>query len=168
MSRPSAEMAEQLIGDVDREEQFDELVLSCPEKLPLIAEGEYDAIVLSCRKQRRFRRELLAFKFRIVSQGGAFGGVLPGYANLDFGPGRSRQLPVRSKLAIWIRRIHAFDHAIPLKRTPIKIFEQFQFVVRVATSTGPPDHPLPTSEQYSTVTDILSITGRITSRGSGI
>lgn len=86
MSRPSANVAAPLLHDVDRDAQFDDLMLSCPEKIPLIAEGEHDAIVLSCRKQRRFRRDLLEFKLRIVSQGAAFGVVLPGYANLDFGP----------------------------------------------------------------------------------
>lgn len=168
MSRPSANVAAPLLHDVDRDAQFDDLMLSCPEKIPLIAEGEHDAIVLSCRKQRRFRRDLLEFKLRIVSQGAAFGVVLPGYANLDFGPGRGKQIPARSKLAIWLGRIQAFAPEMSCKRVHLKIFAAFQFVVCVATSRGIDEkNPLPTDEQYSQITEILGVTGRITSQGSG-
>jgi hypothetical protein len=168
MSRSSAEVAALLIQNVERAEQFDDLMLSCPDKISLIAEGEYDAIVLSSRKQRRFRRDLLAFTFRIVTQCAAFGVVLPGYCNLDFGPGRGRQLPARSKLVIWLRRIQAFAPEISPKKVHLAIFGQFQFVVRVATSRGLDEqHPLPTDEHYSQITEILGVTGRITGRGTG-
>lgn len=168
MSRSSAEVAAQLIQNVERDAQFDDLVLSCPDKIPLIAEGEYDVIVLSCRRQRRFRRELLAFTFRIVTQSVAFGMVLPGYANLEFGPSRRKQLPERSKLASWLRRIQAFAPEISPKKVHLAIFGQFQFVVRVATSRGLDEqHPLPIDEHYSQVTEILGVTGRITGRGTG-
>ena len=90
-----------------------------PRQVPLIAEGDYDAIVLSCRKERRFTRDLLAFQFRIVSQGSAFGTVLPGYCNLDFGRGRGRQLPARCKLAVWLRKINAFAPEVSYKRVHI-------------------------------------------------
>jgi hypothetical protein len=167
MSRPSADVAAQLMQDVEQDERFDDLMLSCPEKIPLIADGEYDAIVLSCKKQRRFRRDLLAFKFRLVTQGVAFGVVLPGYANLEWRAGRSKQLPERSKLATWLRRIHDFAPEVSPKRVHLATFGQFQFVVRVATSRGTVEHPLPTDEHYSQITEILGVTGRITSRGSG-
>jgi len=167
MSRPSAAVAAQRLHNVDQDEPFDDLMLSCPDKIPLVADGEYDAIVLSCRKEQRFRRDLLAFKFRIVTQGSAFGMVLPGYCNLEFGPGRSKQLPERSKLAVWLRRIHAFAPEVSHKRVQLATFGQFQFVVQVVTSLGPLDHPLPMFEHYSTVTDIIGITGRITGKGSG-
>lgn len=158
---------ERLIQDLEIEEQFDDLVLSCPDKIPLIDEGNYDAIALACRRERRFRRDLLAFKFRIVSQGAAFGVVLPGYCNLDFGRGRGRKLPERSKLATWLRRIQAFDKQSSPKKLHLRIFGTYQFVVRVTTSRGTPETPLPIEEHYSTVTDILGITGRITGRGTG-
>lgn len=168
MSRSSAEVAAQLIQEVERREPFDNLILSAAEKTPLLAAGEYDAIVLSCRKQRRFTRDLLFFQFRIVTQCAAFGVVLPGYANLTFGPGRSKQLPERSKLASWLRRIQAFAPEISAKKVHVAIFGQFQFVVRVATSRGLDEqHPLPTDENYSQVVEILAVTGRITEKGTG-
>ena len=160
--------AARLIHDLELEAQFDDLVLSCPGKTPLLDEGNYDAIVLACRKERRFRRELLAFKFRIVSQGGAFGVVLPGYCNLHFERGRGRQLPVRSKLAVWLRRINAFAPEVSCKRVHLTTFGKFQFIVRMATSRGTVDHPLPTNEHYSKVIELLEVVGRITSRESGV
>ena len=160
--------ATRIIQGLELEDRFDDLVLSCPKKTPIIAEGEYDAIVLSCRKERRFRRDLLAFKFRIVSQGAAFGVVLPGYANLEFGTGRGKQLPERSKLGIWLYRIQSFAPEVSVKRIHVKIFGAFQFVVRVATSRGLDDkNPLPADEHSSQVTEILGVTGRITGKGSG-
>jgi hypothetical protein len=160
--------AARLIQDLELEERFDDLVLACPDKIPLIDEGNYDAIALACRRERRFRRDLLAFKFHIVSQGAAFGVVLPGYCNLDFGRGRGRQLPARSKLAVWLRRINAFAPEVSCKRVHLTTFGKFQFIVRVATSRGTVDHPLPTNEHYSQVTELLEVIGRITSRGSGV
>jgi|CXWL01.1.fsa_nt_gi hypothetical protein len=169
MSRPDAEGTARFVQNVEHEPRFDDLVLSCQDKTPLIAEGDYDAIVLSCRKQQRFTRDLLAFQFRIVTQGAAFGVLLPGYCNLDFGRGRGRQLPARSKLAVWLRRINAFAPEVSHKRIRLKIFGTFQFLVHVATSRGIDEqHPLPTDEQYSQVTDILEVIGRITRRGTGI
>lgn len=156
-----------LIQDVERGAQFDDLVLSCPDKIPLIDEADYDAIVLSCRKERRFGRDLLAFKFRIVSQGAAFGVVLPGYCNLDFKRGRGQQLPARSKLAVWLRKIHAFAPEVSCKRVHLTTFGKFQFVVRVATSTGTAEYPVPIEEQYSQVIDLLGVVGRISDRGTG-
>jgi len=147
--------------------QFDDLTLSCAATPPLIAEGDYEAIVLSCRRGRRFRRDLLAFQFRIVSQGPAFGVVLPGYCNLDSGRGRSRQLPARSKLTSWLRRISVFAPEVSCKRVQLTIFGKFQFKVRVATSRGHVEHPLPVNEHYSQVVDLIEVVGRITSRGSG-
>jgi hypothetical protein len=161
-------MAKRLIQDPELEEQFDDLVLACPDKLPLIDEGNYDAIVLTGRRERRFRRELLAFKFRIVSQGTAFGVVVPGYCNLDFGRSPGRKLPERSKLAVWLRLINAFDPEVSYKRVHLTTFGKFQFIVRVATSRGTAEHPLPTNEHYSQVTELLEVVGRITSRGSGV
>lgn len=167
-SLPSANVAALLLQDVDRDAQFDNLLLSCAEKIPLITEGEYEAIVLSCRKEQRFRRDLLAFKFRIVSQGAAFGVVLPGYVNLDFGPGPKKQIPARSKLACWLYRIQSFAPEVSVKRIHVKIFGAFQFVVRVATSRGLDEkNPMPADEHYSQVTEILGVTGRITGKGSG-
>jgi hypothetical protein len=165
---PSANVAALLLQDVDRDAQFDNLMLSCAEKTPLIAEGEYEAIVLSCRKERRFTRDLLAFKFRIVSQGSAFGVELPGYVNLEFGPGRGKQIPARSKLACWLYRIQSFAPEVSVKRIHVNIFGAFQFVVRVATSRALGEKkPLPDDEHYSQVTEILGVTGRITGKGSG-
>ena len=162
MKSPS-EVAEQLL-----EERFDDLTLSCSEKIPLIGEGDYDAIVLSCRKERRFTRDLLAFKFRIVSQGAAFGVVLPGYCNLEFGRRRGRQqLPARSKFGVWLRRIHAFAPEVSPNRIHLALFGKFQFVVHVATSRGTIEHPLPADEHYSQVSDILEVVGRITGTGTG-
>lgn len=156
------------IQDSELAGQFDNLTLSCAQKIPLITEDEYDAIVLSCRKERRFTRDLLAFKFRIVSQGASFGVVLPGYVNLDFGPGPKKQIPARSKLAIWLYRIQSFDQEVSVKKIHVKIFGAFQFVVRVATSRGlDENNPLPIDEQYSQITEILGVTGRITGKGSG-
>ena len=160
--------AASLIQDVELEGQFDDLVLSCPEKGPLIAEADYDAIVLSCRRERRYRRDLLALKFRIVSQGAAFGVVLSGYCNLDFQRGRGRHLPTRSKLAVWLRRIHAFAPEVSCKRIHLKTFGKFQYLVRVATSKGTSQDPLPIAEYYSQVIDLLDVIGRITSKGSGL
>ena len=160
--------ATSLIHNLELEERFDDLVLTCPDKLPLIEEGNYDALVLTCRREQRFRRDLLAFKFRIVSQGAAFGVVLPGYCNLDFKRGRDRHLPERSKLAVWLRLINAFAPEVSCKRVHLKTFGKFQFIVRVATSRGTLEHPLPTNEHYSQVTELLEVVGRITSSGSGV
>ena len=165
MSRPSADVAAQLIEGVESDQRFDNLVLSCADQSPLIDEGDYDAIALRCRKEQRFGRDLLAFKFRIVTQGSAFGLVLPGYCNL--GVSRGRQLPERSKLASWLRRIQAFAPEISSKKVHLAIFGRFQFVVHVATSRGTGDQLLPTDEHYSQITEILGVTGRITGRGSG-
>lgn len=165
---PSANVAALLLQDVDRDAEFDNLLLSCAEKTPLIAEGEYEAIVLSCRKERRFTRDLLAFKFRIVSQGAAFGVGLPGYANLKFVTGHGKQLAARSKLATWLYRIQSFAPEVSVKRFRVNIFREFQFVVRVATNRGLDEkNPLLADEHSSQVAEILGVTGRITSKGSG-
>lgn len=159
--------AARLIDEGAHGGQFDDLTLSCAAKTPLIAEGDYEAIVLSCRRGRRFRRDLLDFQFRIVSPGAAFGVVLPSYCNLDFVRGRTRQLPAQSKLASWLRRINAFAPEVSCKRVRLTIFGKFQFKVRVATSRGHLEHPLPADEHYSQVVDLIEVVGRITSRGSG-
>jgi len=165
MNYSSADVAAYLIDKL--EERFDNLVLSCADRNPLIEEGEYDAIVLSCRKERRFRRDLLAFKFRIVSQGSAFGLVLPAYCNCDFTHDRRRQVPSRSKLGVWLRKINDFAPEVSIKRVHLNTFSKFQFLVRVATSTGTKEHPLPQWERYSQVVEIIDVVGRISKGAEG-
>ena len=141
---------------------FDDLIISTTDDAQLVEPGRYDAVVISCRKECRFNRDLIAFKFRLVTQGGSFDVILPGYCNLDFGRGRNRQIPPRSKLGRWLRVINRFDPSVSTRRFHLSIFSQFQFVVEVGvTALDHLQRPLSEQDRYSKVQEILDVVGRL-------
>lgn len=137
---------------------LDQITISTPD-LVSIPVGAYDATCISCRKQRRFNRDLLAFKFKIATQGAYLGQVLDGYVNIDFGQGKSRTVPTRSKLARWLRVIKLFDPAVSTKRFSLNTFGNYLFVVRVEPSST--DHVQGLCDTVSRVTDIIGVVGSL-------
>lgn len=158
----SSDVATKLLSESGIVPAFDDLVISTTDEAPLVEPGCYDAVVISCRKECRFNRDLIAFKFRLVTQGQFFDAVLPGYCNLDFGRGRNRQIPTRSKLGRWLRVINRFDPSVATRRAPLSIFSQFQFVVEVGvTVQNYLQRPLTEPDCYAKVQEILDVVGRI-------
>lgn len=114
---------------------------------------------MSCRKEKRFKRDLLALKFRLATQCQYFGIVLDAYLNLDFGKGGTRKAPPRSKLAAWIRAIAKFDPSINALKFKVSSFANYMFIVKVETSNENSDQ-LP-CEPCSRVTQIVGVVGRL-------
>lgn len=154
----AADTASRLLSEAGIVEAFDDLVVSTTD-LVLIPPGDYDATCISCRKERRFNRDLLALKFKIASQGESFGAVLDAYVNLNFGRGKSRAAPPRSKLARWLRVIARFDQTVSTKRVRLSTFENYLFVVRVEHSDT--NHVQELCDSLSRVTDIVGVVGRL-------
>lgn len=154
----SSDVAGRFLAESGISPAFDDLVISMPDILQ-IPSGEYEATCYSCRKERRFNRDLLAFKFKIASQGAFFGQVLDGYVNLDFGRGKSRAVPLRSKLAKWLRVIAQFDATVSTKQFRLSTFSEFLFVVQVETCNT--DHDQEQCESLSRVTDLIGVVGRL-------
>ncbi len=152
------DVAGRMLSEAGAVPAFDDLVISTP-ALANVPSGEYDAACISCRKERRFNRDLLAFKFKIASQGAYFGHVLDGYVNLDFGRGKSRAIPLRSKLSKWLRVIALFDSAVSTKQFRISTFGDYLYVVHVDTCNTDQDQEQ--CESLSRVTDIVGIVGRL-------
>lgn len=138
---------------------FDDLIISTPEALPLVESGQYEAHCVSCRKEKRFRRDVLVLKFKITSQCQYFGTILDAYINLDFGRGTSRKAPPRSKLASWLRVIARFDPVVDTAKFRLSTFGNYLFVVKVETSEE--DSTQSACEPCSRVTQILDVIGRV-------
>lgn len=153
------EVAGQMLQDLGMKPAFDDLVISTPEALPLVETGEYEAVCISCRKEKRFKRDLLALKFKLTTQGQHFGMVLDAYINLDFGKGATRKAPPRSKLAAWLRAIAKFDPLISVTRFKVSTFANYLFIVQVESSRKDSDQR--DCEPCSRVTQILDVIGRL-------
>jgi hypothetical protein len=134
-----------LLDDVGLKPAFDDLIISTPKALLLVETGEYEAVCISCRKEKRFKRDLLALKFKLTTQCQYFGMVLDAYLNLDSGKGSTRKAPLRSKLAAWMRAIAKFDPSID--------------VVKFKVSTK--DSSQSACEPCSRVTQIVAVVGRL-------
>lgn len=154
----AADVASQLLSGAGVVAAFDDFVISTPDLVSIPA-GDYDAICISCRKEHRFKRDLLAFKFKIAAHGAYFGQVLDGYVNLDFGRGKSRAVPTRSKLARWLRVIALFDQTVSTKHFRLSTFANYLFVVRVEPSDT--DHVQESCDLVPRVTDIVGVVGRL-------
>lgn len=154
------ETAKRHLPETLKADAFDDIDFAINDKPALIEPGEYDAIVTSCKRIRRFGRDLLAFTFRIVSQGPAFDAVVPGYANLTFQ--HRKVIAGRSKIAAWLRRIHVYDHEVSPSRLKLRLFAEFLFRCRVETTIhDSQQQPLSDEERYSQVTDIVEVIGRL-------
>ncbi len=160
MSEP--DIAGRLLQDAGLVPAFDDLTISTAEALPLIETGEYEAICISCRKEKRFKRDLLALKFKLATQGQYFGVILDAYINLDFGKGATRKAPPRSKLAAWIRVIGQFDPSINVARFKVSTFASYLFIVKVESSGTDSDQRA--CEPCSRVTHIVGVVGRLGGR----
>lgn len=153
------DIAGRILQDAGLVPAFDNLVIYTPEALPLIEPGEYEAVCVSCRKEKRFKRDLLAFKFKLTSQCQYFGMTLDGYINLDFGKGNTRKAPSRSKLAAWLRTIAAFDPSVNVTKFHIATFSKYLFTVKVESSNE--NSQQKKCEPCSRVTQILGVVGRL-------
>jgi len=142
---------------------FDNLELSfAPEQLPLIEPGVHDVVVLGCKKAVKFDREILAFTFKVVSQGPWFECLIPTYINLP-PAGRGRTVLPRSKLATWLRVIHAFDPSLNLTRLNVRLFSLFQFRAEISTVVVDRNQqPLPANAQYSKIDRLIEVVGKVT------
>lgn len=154
-----SEIAERMLLDAGCVSAFDDLVISTPAALPLVEPGEYEAVCVSCRKERRFKRDVLVLKFKMSSQCRYFGTILDAYINLDFGKGATRKAPPRSKLAAWIRAIAKFDPAINVARFKVSTFADYLFLVLVETSSE--NSSQSACEPCSRVTQIVGVVGRL-------
>lgn len=154
-----SDIAGRILQDAGLVPAFDDLVISTPEALPLIQPGEYEAVCISCRKEKRFKRDLLALKFKLTTQCQYFGTVLDAYLNLDFGKGATRKAPPRSKLAAWMRAIGKFDPVVDVVRFKVSTFANYLFIVKVETSTE--DSTQSACEPCSRVTQIVGVVGRL-------
>ena len=138
---------------------FDDLIISTPAALPIVESGEYEAVCVSCRKEKRFKRDVLLLKFKITTQCQHFGTLLDAFINLDFGRGNSRKAPPRSKLASWLRVIARFDPAVDIARFRLSTFGNYLFVVKVETSKK--DSTQSACEPCSRVTQIVEVIARL-------
>lgn len=155
----ATDIANRMLEEIGILPAFDDLIISTPRALPLVEPGEYEAFCVSCRKEKRFRRELLALKFKLTSQGEYFGVTLDAYINLDFGRGKCRKAPPRSKLATWIRTISKFDPSVDVTKFKVTTFSKYLFVVKVESSAKDSDQR--DCEPCSRVTQLLGIVGRL-------
>jgi hypothetical protein len=157
-----SESANQLLAEFSSPHRFDEFTISVEPALPLIEAAEYDATIVACRFARRFGRDLLAFTFRIVTEGRAAGTELQTFLNVE--RDRKGKLKIRSrmKLAGWIHCLQLFAPEISVRSFSIKTFSQFLFLVSVRTVVkGHDQKPLPDEECYSTVDNIVGVVGRL-------
>ena len=154
-----AEVAGRMLEGIGMVSAFDDLVISTPGALPLVETGEYEATCISCRKEKRFKRDLLALKFKLATQDQYFGIVLDAYINLDFGQGATKKAPPRSKLAAWIRLIAKFDPSINVARFKVSTFASYLFIVKVESSGKNSDQR--DCEPCSRVTHIVDVVGRL-------
>ncbi|MDI3462130.1 MAG: hypothetical protein OJF50_000951 [Nitrospira sp.] len=137
----------------------DDLIL---EDLVRIDPGQYEAIVVSTKKVRRFGNVTIEFLFRIVSPGSAFDVQLRGYCNL--GPTDGRRIKQQSKLAKWMRLIAAFA-GISQSRVRLRHFRDYWLSVRVDTVTKDyRQQPLAPHDQYSSVINIVAVIGNLADR----
>ena len=153
------DIAGRLLDDVGLKPAFDDLIISTPKPLLLVETGEYEAVCISCRKEKRFKRDLLALKFKLTTQCQYFGMVLDAYLNLDSGKGSTRKAPLRSKLAAWMRAIAKFDPSIDVVKFKVSTFANYMFIVKVETSTK--DSSQSACEPCSRVTQIVAVVGRL-------
>jgi hypothetical protein len=139
---------------------FDDFTVSVAALPPLIPEGEYDAVVVSCRRDWQFKRPCLAFGFLICSEGAAFGTKLEAFVNLQHVSNKKIQKGSRANLAKWLRRINAFDPTVSVQQLHLPIFARYQFRVLVKTTTMDSNqNVLPVSEHYSKVVDLIEVVG---------
>ena len=103
-----SESANQLLAEFSHAHRFEDIVLSIEPALPLIDSGEYDATISACRFARRFGRDLLAFTFRITTEGVAFGTEMQTFLNVKRDRRGKVLIRPRMKLAEWIDCLHAF------------------------------------------------------------
>lgn len=159
------DIAGRMLDDLGLKPAFVDLTISTPESLPLVEAGEYEAICISCRKEKRFNRGLLALKFRLVTEGQYFGMVLDAFVNLDFGQGSTRNAPPRSKLAAWIRLIARFDPAINVARFKASTFSRYLFIVQVESSKKVASSKKGSEQQdgepCSRVAQLVGVVGRL-------
>jgi hypothetical protein len=129
------------------------------EDLNSVEPGVYEAVILSTKKVRRFGLWTVEFRFRLVSPGPAFDVHLLGYCSL--GPTDKGRIGPHSKLASWARLIAAFSRVSP-SRVTLRSFKQYWLRVQVNTVTrNSRQQSLALHNQYSTVTDILAVVGKL-------
>jgi hypothetical protein len=143
-----------------RSRDDDDVILWADELPPLLPDGEYDFVCRSVTRVQRFKsRWVVDFEFIIVTLGPYFRAVLPGYCPL--GATRTARIGPRSKLASWLRAIAAFSGEHP-SRVPLSAFRRYWFRGKVAkTTTDHQQRPRHPRDQYSTVTDLVSVVGKL-------
>ena len=120
----------------------------------LVPDGDqYLAIVVSAARVTYYQRLGLEFLFQLVGDGVGRDDRVPGYCPF------TRRAGAHTKLHRWVRAITAYTHGSPSK-VPLNAFRQYLFRVRIETVTKDSrQQPLPTHNQYSTVTEILEVIG---------
>jgi hypothetical protein len=126
---------------------------------PVVTPGRYWAIVPAVKRVVRFGHGVAEFQFKLVTLGPAYGVRLYGYCTLPLK--KKARVPAGSKLASWIRLIAAFTGGSP-NRLALGAFKDFWFTVQVETVLhNHRQQPLRVSDQYSKVTDIIEIVGKL-------
>lgn len=139
---------------------FDDLAISLADDAQRVAPGEYAARVIACRRQWRFGRDMLVFQFHLLTRGPCFGAIVQGYCNLDL-DGHIRAIPTRSKLGRWVKILREFDPSISTGRVHLRVFAQYEFVVRVElTQHDCNRRPLAANLRYPKIQEIVRVAGR--------
>ena len=99
------------------------------------------------------------FQFRIITPGKCFDAVLYGFCNL--GPAAHPGIRSRSKFASWQRAVADFTGG-RANRVSLRVFRDYWYRVRVETTThNHQKQVLPERDQYSSVTDIVEVVGKL-------
>ena len=119
--------------------------------------GTYAAKVLEVKRQERYNRRLLHFRFSLVELGPNEGIRLDAFVPLGDGGNVRRE----SKLARWSRILSDFSKDRP-DRVSLRRFREFLFAVEVRTVER--DHqqrPLAECNRYEIVDQIIGVVGRL-------
>jgi hypothetical protein len=136
----------------------DEIIL-VQQLAPIVEPGEHWAVVTAVKRIMRFGHWVAEFRFRLVSMGPAYGVHLNGYCTLPLK--KKARVPAGSKFASWTRTLTAFTGCSP-SRLSLGAFKQYWFTVKVETVTrNHRQQTLNFRDQYSVVTDIVDVVGKI-------
>jgi hypothetical protein len=127
------------------------------EGLPLVMEGEHEAVILVLKRGESYDKPGVNFTFKLLTHGPDFGVCLPGFGRFN----DDGSIAKGGKLMRWRQIIAAFTGQSPSKVT-LASFKGFWLKIRVKTvRKDQQQHPLHPSCHYSVVDNIMDVVGKI-------
>jgi hypothetical protein len=142
-----------------RHEELEDEIISVERLAPIVEPGEYWAVVTGVKRVLRFGHAVAQFRFKVVTMGSAYGVHLNGYCTLPIK--KKDRVPAGSKFGSWTRTLTAFTGCSP-SRISLGGFKGFWLTVKVETVTrNHRQQRLALRDQYSVVSDIVDVVGKI-------